>query len=97
MLRSAVALSTVVPVKRSLEMVQTLRGHGGEVREVIYTDAGHGDAIECAYARIRAIRLVRRDACRRLLRDPGVPRADNTRHPALPEMVIGDVVEFRHS
>jgi dipeptidyl aminopeptidase/acylaminoacyl peptidase len=31
-------------------MVQALRGHGGEVREVIYTDADHGDAIERAYA-----------------------------------------------
>ena len=40
----------VVPVERSLEMVRALRGHGGEVREVIYPDAGHGDAIERAYA-----------------------------------------------
>jgi predicted peptidase len=44
------AQDTVVPVERSLEMVRALRGHGGEVREVIYTDAGHGDAVERAYA-----------------------------------------------
>jgi dipeptidyl aminopeptidase/acylaminoacyl peptidase len=31
-------------------MVQAIRGHGGEVREVIYSDAGHGDAVERAYA-----------------------------------------------
>jgi dipeptidyl aminopeptidase/acylaminoacyl peptidase len=31
-------------------MVRALRGHGGKVREVIYPDAGHGDAIERAYA-----------------------------------------------
>jgi predicted peptidase len=44
------AQDTIVPVERSLEMVQAIRGHGGEVREVIYSDAGHGDAIERAYA-----------------------------------------------
>ena len=44
------ARDTVVPVERSLEMARALRGHGGEVREVIYADAGHGDAIERAYA-----------------------------------------------
>jgi dipeptidyl aminopeptidase/acylaminoacyl peptidase len=44
------AQDTIVPVERSLEMVRALRGHGGEVREVIYSDAGHGDAVERAYA-----------------------------------------------
>jgi dipeptidyl aminopeptidase/acylaminoacyl peptidase len=44
------AQDTIVPVERSLEMVQALRGHGGKVREVIYPDAGHGDAVERAYA-----------------------------------------------
>lgn len=44
------AQDTIVPVERSLEMVRALRGHGGKVREVIYPDAGHGDAIERAYA-----------------------------------------------
>ena len=44
------AQDTVVPVARSLEMVQAIRGHGGEVRAVIYSDAGHEDAIERAYA-----------------------------------------------
>jgi dipeptidyl aminopeptidase/acylaminoacyl peptidase len=39
-----------VPVERSLEMVQAIRGDGGQVREVIYPGAGHGDAIERAYA-----------------------------------------------
>jgi dipeptidyl aminopeptidase/acylaminoacyl peptidase len=44
------ARGAVVPVERSLEMVQVIRGHGGQVREVIYPDAGHGDAVERAYA-----------------------------------------------
>ena len=44
------AQDTIVPVERSLEMVQAIRRHGGEVREVIYPDAGHGDAVERAYA-----------------------------------------------
>jgi predicted peptidase len=44
------AKDTIVPVERSLEMVQAIRRHGGQVREVIYPDAGHGDAIERAYA-----------------------------------------------
>jgi predicted peptidase len=44
------ALDTIVPVERSLEMVQAIRGYGGQVREVIYSDAGHGDAVERAYA-----------------------------------------------
>ena len=44
------AQDAVVPVERSLEMVRALRARGGAVREVIYPDAGHGDAIERAYA-----------------------------------------------
>lgn len=44
------ARDTIVPVERSLEMVQAIRGHDGEVRAVIYPDVGHGDAIERAYA-----------------------------------------------
>jgi predicted peptidase len=44
------AQDIIVPVERSLEMVQAIRRHGGQVREVIYPDAGHGDAIERAYA-----------------------------------------------
>jgi predicted peptidase len=44
------AQDAVVPVERSLEMIRALRGHGGAVREVVYPDAGHGDAIERAYA-----------------------------------------------
>lgn len=44
------AQDTVIPVERLLEMVRAIRGHGGEVREVIYSDAGHGDASERAYA-----------------------------------------------
>src|ERR1700722_9024138 len=44
------ACDTVVPVERSLEMVRAVRRDGGEVREVVYPDAGHGDAIERAYA-----------------------------------------------
>jgi dipeptidyl aminopeptidase/acylaminoacyl peptidase len=39
-----------VPVERSLEIVQATRGYGGRVRAVILSDAGHGDAIERAYA-----------------------------------------------
>jgi dipeptidyl aminopeptidase/acylaminoacyl peptidase len=31
-------------------MIQAIRAHGGEVREVIYPDAGHGDAVNRAYA-----------------------------------------------
>jgi predicted peptidase len=44
------ARDTVVPVERSLEMIQAIRGHGGEVRAVIYSDADHGEASERAYA-----------------------------------------------
>lgn len=44
------AQDTIVPVERSLEMIQAIREQGGEVRAVIYPDAGHGDAIERAYA-----------------------------------------------
>jgi dipeptidyl aminopeptidase/acylaminoacyl peptidase len=44
------AQDATVPVERSLEMIRALRRHGGEVREVIYPDAGHGDAVERAYA-----------------------------------------------
>jgi predicted peptidase len=44
------AQDMVVPVERSLEMVRAVRRHGGAVREVVYSDAGHGDAVERAYA-----------------------------------------------
>ncbi len=44
------ARDTIIPVERSLEMVRAIRGHGGDVREVIYSDAGHVDAVERAYA-----------------------------------------------
>lgn len=44
------AQDTVVPVERSLEMTRAVRGHGGDVREVVYPDAGHGDAVRRAYA-----------------------------------------------
>jgi predicted peptidase len=44
------AQDTIIPVVRSLEMVRAIRRHGGEVREVIYPDAGQEDAIERAYA-----------------------------------------------
>jgi pimeloyl-ACP methyl ester carboxylesterase len=44
------AQDATVPVERSLEMIRALRRHGGEVREVIYPNAGHGDAAERAYA-----------------------------------------------
>lgn len=44
------ALDPVVPVGRATEMVDVVRARGGSVRDVIYSDAGHGDAIERAYA-----------------------------------------------
>jgi hypothetical protein len=65
------------------EMVQALRGHGGEVREGIYPDAGpRGRRRTRLCARIGAIRLVRRDPRRPSLRDPGVPSAYGVRHSA---------------
>jgi dipeptidyl aminopeptidase/acylaminoacyl peptidase len=44
------AQDAVVPVERSLALVQVIRGPGGEVRAVSYPDADHGEAIERAYA-----------------------------------------------